>query len=195
MFCFHRYLCCTRHRHVQQVCYDVDFSITNGPLTRYNKLQVAHAPGMPGTFSPSSRVSDPDMHHDTCVMHVPWCMSGSLTSDFHWDRWRVKRSRHSRRMRNPRFYLETNGIWVPSPLSNFIGVLLRVVFFMPAIPVTPGYIKPIPHRHYYVKFMKHPWSLRNTAWFNMYAPMIVLSALSDQIHVVHTHARKWHYMW
>ena len=24
-------------------------------------------------------VSDPGMHHDTCVMHVPWCMSGSLT--------------------------------------------------------------------------------------------------------------------
>ena len=25
-------------------------------------------------------VSDPDMHHDTCVRHVPWCMSGSLTN-------------------------------------------------------------------------------------------------------------------
>ena len=23
-------------------------------------------------------VSDPGMHHDTCVTHVPWCMSGSL---------------------------------------------------------------------------------------------------------------------
>ena len=22
--------------------------------------------------------SDPDMHHGTCVTHVPWCMSGSL---------------------------------------------------------------------------------------------------------------------
>ena len=26
-------------------------------------------------------VSDPDMHHGTCVTHVPWCMSGSLTRD------------------------------------------------------------------------------------------------------------------
>ena len=26
-----------------------------------------------------SQVSDPDMHHGTCVLHVPWCMSGSLT--------------------------------------------------------------------------------------------------------------------
>ena len=24
-------------------------------------------------------VSDPGMHHGTCVMHGPWCMSGSLT--------------------------------------------------------------------------------------------------------------------
>ena len=24
-------------------------------------------------------VSDPGMHHDTCVMHVTWCMSGLLT--------------------------------------------------------------------------------------------------------------------
>ena len=24
-------------------------------------------------------VSDPDMHRGTCVTHVPWCMSGSLT--------------------------------------------------------------------------------------------------------------------
>ena len=24
-------------------------------------------------------VSDPGMHRDTCVTHVPWCMSGSLT--------------------------------------------------------------------------------------------------------------------
>ena len=33
---------------------------------------------MPGTFSPPLLVSDPGMHHDTYVMHVPWCMSGSL---------------------------------------------------------------------------------------------------------------------
>ena len=49
------------------------------------------------------RFSDPDMHHGTCVTHVPCCMSGSLTSSFLWNRWRGKRSRHSRRMRNPQF--------------------------------------------------------------------------------------------
>ena len=67
------------------------------------KLRVAHAPGMPGTLSPPTRVRDPDMHHGTCVTHVPWCMPGSLTSGFIWSRWRGKRSRHSRRMHNPQF--------------------------------------------------------------------------------------------
>ena len=51
-------------------------------------MPVAHAPGMPGTFCPPPRVSDPDIHHGTCVKHVPWCMPGSLTSGFLWSRWR-----------------------------------------------------------------------------------------------------------
>ena len=67
------------------------------------KIACAHAPGMPGRFSPPPRVSDPDMHHGTCVTHVPWCMPGSLNSP------EVggggKRSRHSWRMRNLQFYL------------------------------------------------------------------------------------------
>ena len=50
------------------------------PLTRYIKLRVAHAPGMPGTFSPPPRVSNPDMYHGTWVTHVPWCMLGSPIS-------------------------------------------------------------------------------------------------------------------
>ena len=41
----------------------------HGPLARYVQLRVAHAPGMPGTFSPSPRVSDPDKHHARAVMH------------------------------------------------------------------------------------------------------------------------------
>ena len=79
--------------------------VRHGPPTRYVQLCLAHAPGMQGTFSPPPWVSDPDMHHGTCVTHVPWCMSGSLTRGFLWSWWRVKRSRHSWRMRNPRFYV------------------------------------------------------------------------------------------
>ena len=61
-----------------------------GPLIRYAKLRVAHAPGMSETFSPSARVRDPDMHRGTCMTHVPWCLPGSLTSGFLWSRWRGK---------------------------------------------------------------------------------------------------------
>ena len=62
-----------------------------GPLTRYVKMWVAHAPGMSGTFSTPLRVSDPDIVtwlHGTCMMHVPSCMPGSLTIGFLWSRWR-----------------------------------------------------------------------------------------------------------
>ena len=31
---------------------------------------------MPGTFSLPPQVSDPDMHHGTCMTHVSWCMPG-----------------------------------------------------------------------------------------------------------------------
>ena len=75
----------------------------NGPLTRYEKSRAAHAPGMPGTFSPPPRVSDPNMHHGTCVTHMPRCMPGLLTSRFLWSRWRGKHSQYFRRMRTRNF--------------------------------------------------------------------------------------------
>ena len=75
------------------------------PLARCVKLRTSHAPGMPGTVSPPSLVCDPDMHHGTCVTHVPWCMPRSLTRGILWSRWREKRSRHSRCMCNPQLYV------------------------------------------------------------------------------------------
>ena len=77
--------------------------IRHGRLTRYGNLRVAHAPGMSGTFVPQPRVSNPDMQHGTCVTYVPWSMQGSQPSGFVWSRWRGKRCRHSRCMRNPQF--------------------------------------------------------------------------------------------
>ena len=78
-------------------------SLCHGPLVRYVKLRVARAPGMPGTFHPPPRVSDPNMHQGTCVTHVPCCMPGSLTSGLLWSRCRGKHHRYSRRMRKPQF--------------------------------------------------------------------------------------------
>ena len=42
----------------------------HGPLARYLRLRVAHAPAMPETFSPPPRVSDADRHHGTCMTNV-----------------------------------------------------------------------------------------------------------------------------
>ena len=74
-----------------QMCtclYALVYVWSHGPLARYVKWQVAHALGMPGTFSPPPRVSDPDMHHGTCVTHLPRYMPGLLTRGFLWSRWR-----------------------------------------------------------------------------------------------------------
>ena len=49
------------------------------------KLAGCACAGNTGNVSPRRRfqqkplVSNPGMHHGTCVTHVPWCMSGSLT--------------------------------------------------------------------------------------------------------------------
>ena len=49
------------------------------------KIAGCACAGNAGNVSPHRRlqrkllVSDPGMHHGTCVTHVPWCMSGSLS--------------------------------------------------------------------------------------------------------------------
>ena len=49
------------------------------------KIAVCACTGNAGNIFPHRRfrrkplVSDPGMYHGTCVTHVPWCMSGSLT--------------------------------------------------------------------------------------------------------------------
>ena len=50
-----------------------------------HKIAGCACAGNAGNVFPGRRfkrkplVSDPGMHHGTCVTHVPWCMSGSLT--------------------------------------------------------------------------------------------------------------------
>ena len=99
----------------------------HGPLTRYVNLRVAHAPRMAGTFSPPPWASDSDMHHGTCMTHVPWCIPGSLTSGFLWIWWQGKRSRHSRCMRNPQFYVLVRG---PCHLLTFTETFIRVPYHL-----------------------------------------------------------------
>ena len=85
--------------------------INRGPLTRYVKLRVAHGPECWERIPRLRRrrkllVSDPDMHHDTCVWIAnPW--------------WRGKRSRHSRRMRIPHFFVSGK-----RPIQSAVAVLI-----------------------------------------------------------------------
>ena len=73
------------------------FETPSRPLWRHSNAVMAWASyqirkiagcacaGNAGNIFPRRRfqrkplVSDPGMHHGTCVTHVPWCMSGSLT--------------------------------------------------------------------------------------------------------------------
>ena len=99
-----------------------------------------HAPGMPGTFSPPptsketasqrSRHASRHVRHARVVMHVGIAHS----------RWRGKRSRHSRRMRNPQFYVSGKR---PMAESSRIG-------FCPECMLCPHLsisVTPLPLHH------------------------------------------------
>ena len=97
----------------------------HGPLTRYVKLWVAHAPGMQGTFFLGHRlqrkplVTDSGMHHvnGTCVRHVP-----VMYVRIAYPRLRGKRSRHSRHMRNPQVYVSGK-----RPIDRAYACVLRFI--------------------------------------------------------------------
>ena len=76
----------------------------HGPLTRYEKLWVAHALGMLGTFSspPTSKeiASQRSRHASRYVRDARVVMQVGFANP----QWQGKRSRHYRRMHNPEFY-------------------------------------------------------------------------------------------
>ena len=87
------------------------------------KIAGCACAGNAGNVFPPPWVSEPDKHHGTCVTHVPWCLSGSLTSGFLWSRWWEKT--YSRRMRNPQFYV--SGRWPMKHLQrNSLGIVITV---------------------------------------------------------------------
>ena len=108
-----------------------------GPLTRYKKLQVAHAPGMPGTFSPPpiskettsqrSRHASRHVRQARAVMHV----------GIAYLRWRGKRSRHSRRMRTRNFAYLARG-----PCHNELTLSIRCFDFSD-LSDYPGCVSPM----------------------------------------------------
>ena len=91
-----RYTAC-RWAESLQICKNIyeNIHLTHGPLTRFVKLRVAQAPGMPETCSPPTRVSDPDMHYGACVTHAGFPLKSVAR----------KRSQDSQRSGKPQFYV------------------------------------------------------------------------------------------
>ena len=76
------------YQYAGQVCCRDRFGIMTTLALQWASYQIrkiAGCAGNAGNVFPRRRfqrkllVSDPGMHHGTCVTHVPWCMSGSLT--------------------------------------------------------------------------------------------------------------------
>ena len=67
-------------------------------------------------------VSDPGMHHGTCVTHVPWCMSGSLTRGGGQNV-----PRHSRCMRNPQFFVSGKKLMSCTICSRMVWLLCSCI--------------------------------------------------------------------
>ena len=103
---------CAIYRHsadyIDMICHAVikgfgHVFVDYGPLTIYVKLRVAHAPGMPKTFTlpPTSNkiFSLQSRHASRHVLHARAVMHIGIANP----RWRGKPSRHSRRMGNQQF--------------------------------------------------------------------------------------------
>ena len=101
------------------------YEVVHGPLTRYIKLRVAHAPGMPGTFSPPSTseeaASKRSRHASRHVRDARVVMHLGIANP----QWRGKPSRHSRRMRNPQFPVSGKR---PMLITNSYRMLAFVMF-------------------------------------------------------------------
>ena len=93
-------------------CHSDEWRLVSWASYQIRKIAGCACAGNAGNVFPHRRfkrkplVSDPGMHHGTCVTHVPWCMSGSLTCGDGG-----KRSRHSRRMRTSNFAYLARGPW------------------------------------------------------------------------------------
>ena len=93
-------------------------------LARYIKKNAgcASAGNAGNVFTATAGWRSPH-HHGTCVRHAPRCLPGSPTSDFPWSWWRGKRSRHSRRSRNPQF--DVSG---KRPMESNDGVIPHEIY-------------------------------------------------------------------
>ena len=79
----------------------------------------------------------------TCIMARAWCMPGSLTRGVLWSRWRGKRSRHSRHMRNPQFYVSVKRPIAVQVLSQWVKMLnIKLLLSLADTLLVPNHLRP-----------------------------------------------------
>ena len=125
----------TQRSYVSWAIYNID-QLTSCQM---RKIACRACAGNAGNVFPTTAVSDLDMHHGTCVTHVLWCMPVSLTSGLLWSRWRGKRYRYSRRMRNAQFYVSGKrpiATWISNPL-RFNCYIATVNMWFRSLCLTP----------------------------------------------------------
>ena len=98
------------------------------PLTRYVKLRMRREHFLRHQLQRKPRVSDPGMHH------------GMMHAGIANPRWRGKRSRHSRRMHNPQFYVSgkrpmSRRLHCPACRTTLVATRFRVAVICPIIQV------------------------------------------------------------
>ena len=77
--------CNGKTKHGIWICLFSSTTLSSWASYQIRKIAGCACAGNAGNVFPRRRfqrkplVSDPGMHHGTCVTHVPWCMSGSLT--------------------------------------------------------------------------------------------------------------------
>ena len=82
MHCFRTII---RYEHIIPAWFAICHFVHRWASYQIRKIAGCACAGNAGNVYPRRRfqrkplVSNPSMHHGTCVTHVPWCMSGSLT--------------------------------------------------------------------------------------------------------------------
>ena len=116
-------------------------SYGHGPLTRYAELQIAHAQRKPLVNHPAKEIaSKPTRYASQHVRHARDMMHVGIANP----RWRGKRFRHPRRMRNPQLYISSK-----RPMGNYF----RFIHMPLCVNV---YSRLILHHYSNSRFQSHP---------------------------------------
>ena len=137
--------------------------------------------------SPPLEVSDPRMHHGTCVMHMPWCILGSLSKGFLWSRRQGKRSWHSRGMCSLKIYVSgkrpMSSLYLYAYYTSFMTIVSSPVTVNPLSPPLPP--PPPPQKK------KKMMILDITEAFHLLNVLVVVAAVIALLYCIILYVLVW----